>query len=74
MSEGHTLPYKFREKCGPFLTPLPLPLRRFFVYTGTLPDSEKAKVDDYTAPPSEVKAETVEEIAGGGEGWSTEAA
>ena len=56
------------NKLGPSLTP------RFFIHTGTLPDSEKAKVDDYTAPPSEVKAETVEEIAGGGEGWSTEAA
>ena len=36
------------------------------MYTGTLPDSEKAKVKTYFPPPSEEKAAT-EAVAGGGE-------
>ena len=38
----------------------------FFVCTGTLPDSGKAKVLTYRAPPSEEKA-AAEAVAGGGE-------
>ena len=52
------------NKRHPSLTSHPPP--RFFVCTGTLPDSEKAKVEEYYPPPPEIKA-AAEAVAGGGE-------
>ena len=53
------------NKRHPSLTPLLSP-PCFLVCAGTLPDSEKAKVKLFLAPPSEEKA-AAEAVAGGGE-------
>ena len=58
------------NKRGPSLTPPTHP--RFFVCAGTLPDSEKAKIKEYSGPPSEGK-NAAEAVGGSGEDGKEEA-